>query len=181
MFQKLLLEKKSMQTWSVSTPFMMSIKCHHPGKWIPFSVLHTFLSSILIRNWNYTGRARIPDAENTSLSKQPPREYDTAAPPAATVSLRTDTEKRKEKWKANKKNPLVKVLTSTRGFLFVFIFFFHSIWSRIFSNHHYRRRSKIIYNRSVFRQCIRTCSNRWFPQNRFNTFRKGDLFLQWLS
>lgn len=136
---------------------------------------HTFLSSILIRNWNCTGHARIPDAENTSLSKQPPREYDTAAPLAAIVSLRTDTEKRKEKWKANKKSS-GQSSYSTRGFLFVFIYFFHSIWYRIFSYHHYRRR-KIIYNRSVFRQCIRTCSNRRLSKDRFNTFCKCNFFL----
>lgn len=176
MCQKSLLAKKSMQTWPVSTLFMISIKCHHPGKWIPFYVPHTFLSSILIRNWNCTGHARIPDAENTSLSKQPPREYDTAAPLAAIVSLRTDTEKRKEKWKANKKSS-GQSSYSTRGFLFVFIYFFHSIWYRIFSYHHCRRRRKIIYNRSVFRQCIRICSNRRLSKDRFNTFCKCNFFL----
>lgn len=128
MCQKSLLAKKSMQTWPVSTLFMISIKCHHPGKWIPFYVPHTFLSSILIRNWNCTGHARIPDAENTSSSKQPPREYDTAAPLAATVSLRTDTEKRKEKWKANKKILWSKFLLDQRILIRLYLLFsFHMV------------------------------------------------------
>ena len=159
-----------------SIRFMIPIRCLHHGKWILFYAPHIFPSSILTRNWNCTGLARILDAANTFSSRRHPHGYAIAALPVATVSHKTATGKRKEKKKGNKKNPLVKVLTSTRGFSF--IIFFHAIWSWIFSNHHCRRRSKIIYNRLMFRKCIRTSSYIWLSKYRFYTLRKSNLFLQ---
>lgn len=62
-----------------------------------------FPSFILTRNWNYIAHARTLDVENTFLSRLLRQGFDTAAQPAATVSLRIATERRKEKKKANKK------------------------------------------------------------------------------
>ena len=136
---------------------MIPIRCLRPGKWTHFFVPHTFPSSTLILNWNCTGHARILDVANTFSSRRHPRELDTAVPLVATASLRIATGKRKEKKKTNKKNPLVEVLTSTRGFLF--IFFFHSVWRWIFGYHHNWRRRKIVFHRLVFRQCFCSCRN----------------------
>lgn len=86
-----------------SIRFMIPIRCLHHGKWILFYAPHIFPSSILTRNWNCTGLARILDAANTFSSRRHPHGYAIAALPVATVSHKTATGKRKEKKKGNKK------------------------------------------------------------------------------
>lgn len=149
---------------------MIRIRCLHLGKWTPFFVPHTFPSFTLIQNWNCTGHVENPRCGKYFLVKTTSTRVryckDCLLQPRHSGSLQ-----KKEKRKRRQiKNPLVKVFTSTRGFLF--IFFFHSIWHRIFSYHHNWRRRKIIFDRLMFGQCFCSCRNQRLSQYCFYTFSK---------